>query len=149
MRACPVRARKPWRRQWPRRWNGNWDRLPGVNEMTSSSNLGSTTVTLQFDLNRNIDAAARDVQAAINAARAQLPPNLPQNPSWRKANPADSPIMFLALRSKTMSSGEMYGIAATVIQQKLAQVKGVGQVAISGGGRFRLCARGGESVAGE
>jgi multidrug efflux pump len=107
--------------------------IAGVNEMTSASTLGSTTVTLQFDLNRNIDAAARDVQAAINAARAQLPPALPQNPSWRKANPADSPIMFLSLRSKTMSPKEIYGIAATVLQQKISQVKGVGQVSVTGG----------------
>src|SRR5271168_4545528 len=71
--------------------------IAGVNEMTSSSSLGSTSISLQFDLNRNIDAAARDVQAAINAARSQLPPNLPQNPSWRKVNPADAPILMLGL----------------------------------------------------
>src|ERR1700751_3250587 len=77
-------------------------RIAGVNEMTSSSTLGSTSITLQFDLNRNIDAAARDVQAAINAARGQLPTNLPQNPNWKKVNPADTPIVFIALTSETM-----------------------------------------------
>ena len=107
-------------------------RIAGVNEMTSSSSLGSTSITMQFDLSRNIDAAARDVQAAINAARGQLPSNLPQNPNWRKVNPADSPILMIALTSDTMSSGQVYDVANTILQQKVAQVFGVGQVFIGG-----------------
>ncbi len=107
-------------------------RIAGVNEMTSSSTLGSTSITLQFDLNRNIDAAARDVQAAINAARGQLPANLPRNPNWRKVNPADAPILMLGLTSDTMSPGQMYDAAATILQQKLSQVKGVGSVFVGG-----------------
>src|ERR1041385_6347040 len=83
-------------------------RIAAVTEMTSSSSLGSTNITLQFDLNRNIDAAARDVQAAINAARGNLPSNLPNNPNYRKVNPADSPIMILALTSNSLSKGQMY-----------------------------------------
>src|SRR4029077_8783943 len=108
-------------------------RIAGVNEMTSSSSLGSTSVTMQFDLNRNIDAASRDVQASINAARGQLPANLPQNPNWRKVNPADSPILMIALTSDTTRPGQIYDIASTVLQQKLAQVQGVGQVFVGGG----------------
>ena len=106
--------------------------IAGVNEMTSSSSLGSTSINLQFDLNRNIDAAARDVQAAINAARSQLPPNLPQNPFWRKSNPADSPILFIALTSETKKPGELYNVAITILQQKLSQVNGVAQVIVQG-----------------
>ncbi len=106
--------------------------IAGVNEMTSSSSLGSTGITLQFDLNRNIDAAGRDVQAAINAARSQLPPALPQNPFWRKSNPADSPILFLALTSDTMKQGEMYDVAIRILQQKISQVNGVAQVFVQG-----------------
>jgi multidrug efflux pump len=107
-------------------------RIAGVTEMTSSSSLGSTSITLQFDLDRNIDAAARDVQAAINAARGYLPANLPSNPSYRKVNPADSPIMILALTSDTLSKGQMYDAASTILAQKLAQVPGVGQVTVGG-----------------
>jgi multidrug efflux pump len=107
-------------------------RIAGVNEMTSTSFLGSTTITLQFDLNRNIDAAARDVQAAINGAQSQLPATLPQKPNWRKVNPADTPILFLGLTSDTMQPAEIYDKAAIVFQQKLAQVEGVGQVVIAG-----------------
>jgi multidrug efflux pump len=107
-------------------------RIAGVNEMTSSSTLGSTSITLQFDLNRNIDAASRDVQAAINAARGQLPANLPRNPYWRKVNPADAPILMLGLISDTITSGQMYDAASTILQQKIAQVKGVGQVFVGG-----------------
>jgi multidrug efflux pump len=106
--------------------------IAGVNEMTSSSSLGSTSISLQFDLNRNIDAAARDVQAAINAARSQLPPNLPQNPNWSKNNPADTPILFVALRSETMKQGEIYNVAITILQQKLSQVNGVARVIVQG-----------------
>jgi multidrug efflux pump len=108
-------------------------RIAAVTEMTSSSSLGSTSITLQFDLNRDIDAAARDVQAAINAARGYLPTNLPANPNYRKVNPADSPIMILALTSATLSKAQMYDAASTIIAQKLAQVRGVGQVTVGGG----------------
>ena len=94
--------------------------------MTSSSQLGSTGIVLQFDLNRNIDAAARDVQAAINAARSQLPANLPSNPSYRKVNPADAPILILALTSDTDTVPQMYDAADSILAQKLAQVEGVG-----------------------
>ncbi len=107
-------------------------RIAGVTEMTSSSTLGQTSITLQFDLNRNIDAAARDVQAAINAARANLPANLPNNPNYRKVNPADAPIMIIALTSKTLSKGQMYDAASSIMAQKLSQVKGVGQVVVGG-----------------
>ena len=108
-------------------------RIAGVTEMTSTSSQGSTNVTLQFDLDRNINAAARDVQAAINAARGQLPTNLPNNPSYRKVNPADAPIMTLSLTSETYDRPRMYDVAATILQQKLAQVQGVGQIIIGGG----------------
>jgi len=107
-------------------------RIAGINEMTSASYLGATGITLQFDLSRNIDAAARDVQAAINAAQAQLPATLPQKPNWRKANPADTPILFLGLTSETMRISEVYDKAAVVFQQKLSQVVGVAQVSIAG-----------------
>jgi len=107
-------------------------RIAGVTEMTSSSSLGSTRVTLQFELNRDIDGAARDVQAALNAARSLLPTGLPSNPTYRKVNPADAPIMILALTSDTMTKGEMYDAASTVIAQKLSQLAGVGQVQVGG-----------------
>ncbi|HWB12945.1 MAG TPA: multidrug efflux RND transporter permease subunit [Pirellulales bacterium] len=108
-------------------------RIAGVTEMTSASSLGICQITLQFDLNRNINAAARDVQAAINAARGRLPPNLPQNPTYRKINPADAPIMILALTSDTYTKARMYDVASTILQQKLSQVRGVGQVVVGGG----------------
>jgi multidrug efflux pump len=108
-------------------------RIAGVTEMTSTSSLGSTNVTLQFDLNRNIDAAGRDVQAAINAARGQLPANLPSNPSYRKVNPADAPIMLMALTSDLVDRAHIYDLASSILQQKLAQVSGVGQVIVGGG----------------
>src|SRR5947209_9854231 len=108
-------------------------RIAGINQMTSSSQLGSTNITLQFDLNRNIDAAARDVQAAINAARSQLPANLPSNPSYRKVNPADAPILILALSSDLVDRARIYDIASSILQQKLSQVKGVGEVDVGGG----------------
>jgi multidrug efflux pump len=110
-------------------------RIAGVTEMTSSSGLGSTSIVLQFDLNRNIDAAARDVQAAINAARGQLPPNLPNNPTYRKYNPADSPILILALTSDNYPTSRMYDAADSILAQKLAQVEGVGQVTVGGGAK--------------
>ena len=108
-------------------------RIAGVTEMTSSSHLGSTSIVLQFDLSRNIDGAARDVQAAINAARSYLPLALPSNPNYRKVNPADAPIMILGLTSDTMSRGRMYDAASSILQQKLSQVEGVGQVVVGGG----------------
>jgi multidrug efflux pump len=107
-------------------------RIAAITEMTSSSTLGSCSITLQFDLSRNIDAAARDVQAAIAAARGYLPSNLPSNPTYRKVNPADSPIFMLALTSDVLSKGQMYDSASTILAQKLAQVRGVGQVAVGG-----------------
>jgi multidrug efflux pump len=110
-------------------------RIAGVNQMTSTSQLGSTNITLQFDLNRNIDAAARDVQAAINAALGQLPANLPTRPNWRKVNPADAPIMIMALTSETLTLPRMYDIADSVLAQKLSQVPGIGQVFVGGGAR--------------
>ncbi len=107
-------------------------RIAGVTEMTSSSSLGSTRVTLQFDLNRDIDGAARDVQSAINAARTLLPTGLPSNPTYRKVNPADAPVLILALTSDTMSQGQMYDAASTILAQKFAQVQGIGQVTVGG-----------------
>jgi multidrug efflux pump len=108
-------------------------RIAGVTEMTSTSNLGTTSVVLQFDLNRDINGAARDVQAAMNAARGNLPANLPNNPTYRKVNPADAPILILALTSDTKNRGEMYDAASSILQQKLSQVPGVGQVTVGGG----------------
>jgi hydrophobe/amphiphile efflux-1 (HAE1) family protein len=110
-------------------------RIAGVNQMTSTSSLGSTNITLQFDLNRNIDAAARDVQAAINAALGQLPANLPTRPNWRKVNPADAPIMILSLTSDTVTKPRMYDVADSILAQKLSQVPGIGQVFVGGGAR--------------
>ncbi len=106
--------------------------IAGVTEMTSSSSLGSTRITLQFDLSRNIDGAARDVEAAINAARTYLPANLPANPSYRKSNPADAPVMILGLTSDKYSRGELYDEASTVMEQKLSQIQGVGEVVVGG-----------------
>jgi multidrug efflux pump len=107
--------------------------ISGVNEMTSSSGNGSTRITLQFDLNRKIDAAAREVQAAINASRADLPSTLRSNPTYRKANPADAPVIILALTSKTRSPGQIYDQVSNLVQQKIAQVPGVGDVELGGG----------------
>src|SRR5271154_4102896 len=107
--------------------------IAGVTEMTSSSTLGSTSITIQFDLSRNIDGAARDVEAAINAARTYLPANLPGNPSYRKVNPADAPIMILGLTSDKYGPGTLYDEASTVTEQKLSQIQGVGQVTVGGG----------------
>jgi multidrug efflux pump len=107
-------------------------RIAGITEMTSTSGLGATRIVLQFDLDRDIDGAARDVQAALNAARSLLPPGLPTNPSYRKVNPADAPVMILALSSDTLTQGQMYDAASTVIAQKLAQLRGVGEVEIGG-----------------
>jgi multidrug efflux pump len=110
-------------------------RIAGVNQMTSTSQLGSTNIVLQFDLNRNIDAAGRDVQAAINAARSQLPANLPGNPTYRKANPADAPIMILALTSETIPLPKIYDAADSILSQKIAQIDGVGQTFVGGGAK--------------
>jgi len=107
-------------------------RIAGVTEITSSSSLGSTRITLQFDLSRNINDAATEVQSAINAARSQLPSGMPNNPTYRKVNPADAPIMVLTLVSDTMTRGQMYDWASTVVAQKLSQVRGVGQVTVGG-----------------
>ena len=107
-------------------------RIAGVNQMTSSSSLGAASVTMQFDINRNIDAAARDVQAAINAARSQLPTSLPQNPSYRKANPSEAPILILTLTSDVLDKPQMYDLADSILAQKIAQVEGVGQVFVGG-----------------
>ncbi|HYM06974.1 MAG TPA: multidrug efflux RND transporter permease subunit [Terriglobales bacterium] len=107
-------------------------RIAGVNQMTSVSQMGSTGITLQFDLNRNIDAAGRDVQAAINAARSQLPTNLPGNPTYRKVNPADAPILILGLTSDIITLPQIYDAADSILSQKLAQIEGVGQVFVGG-----------------
>ena len=107
--------------------------IAGVTEMTSSSTLANTSITIQFDLSRNIDGAARDVEAAINAARTYLPANLPGNPTYRKVNPADSPIMILGLTSDKYGPDKLYDEASTVMQQKLSQIEGVGQVSTGGG----------------
>jgi multidrug efflux pump len=107
-------------------------RIAGVTEMTSTSFRGTTNITMQFDLDRNIDGAARDVQAAINAARGFLPPNLPSNPTYRKVNPADAPILIVGLQSDVIGTPQLYDAAASLMQQKLSQVKGVGQVFVGG-----------------
>ncbi|MGA2558874.1 MAG: efflux RND transporter permease subunit [Terracidiphilus sp.] len=107
-------------------------RIAGVNQMTSSSSLGSTSLTLQFDVDRNIDAAARDVQASINAARNQLPANLPENPWYRKANPAEAPILILALTSDVLSKPQIYDIADSILAQKISQIQGVGNCFVGG-----------------
>ncbi|BEV72738.1 multidrug efflux RND transporter permease subunit MdtC [Paludibacterium sp. THUN1379] len=107
-------------------------RIAGVNQITSTSALGSTRITLQFDLDRDINGAARDVQAAINGARALLPSGMPSNPSYRKVNPSEAPVMIIALTSRAFSKGQMYDIASTMLAQKLAQVPGVGDVTVGG-----------------
>ncbi len=110
-------------------------RIAGINQMTSTSQRGSTGIVLEFDLDRDINAAGRDVQAAINAARSQLPANLPYNPFYRKVNPADAPVLILALTSDTITLPAMYDAADSILSQKLAQVDGVGQVFVGGGAR--------------
>src|ERR1700744_2578280 len=107
-------------------------RIAAVTEMTAQSTLGQTSVTLQFDLSRNIDAAARDVESAINAARSYLPANLPNNPTYRKVNPADAPIMIIALTSDKLAPAQLYDAASTILQQRLSQISGVGQVVVGG-----------------
>src|ERR1022692_2746860 len=108
-------------------------RIAATNQRPWTSQLGSTSIVLQFDLTRNIDAAGRDVQAAINAARSQLPANLPGNPTYRKANPADAPILILALTSDIITRRAMYDSANSILAQKLSQIGGVGQVFVGGG----------------
>jgi multidrug efflux pump len=108
-------------------------RIAGVNEMTSSSSLGNARVTLQFELSKDINSAAREVQAAIQAARTELPSSLPNNPTYRKVNPADAPIMILAMTSDTFTRGQMYDMASTNLAQRISQVAGVGQVTVGGG----------------
>ncbi|MDB5979333.1 MAG: acriflavine resistance protein, partial [Pseudomonas sp.] len=107
--------------------------IAGVTQMTSVSTLGSTRITLQFDLDRDIDGAARDVQAAINAARTNLPSDLAGNPTYRKVNPADAPIMIISLTSSTATPGHMYDVASTLLEQKLLQTTGIGDVTVGGG----------------
>src|SRR6185503_12971465 len=107
-------------------------RIAGVTEITSNSSLGSTRVTLQFGLDRDIDGAARDVQAAINASRSMLPSSLPSNPTYKKVNPADAPILILTLTSDTATRGDLYDAASTVLAQKLSQVEGIGEVVVGG-----------------
>ncbi len=107
-------------------------RIAGLNQLTSTSSLGNTSIVLQFDLSRNIDAAARDVQAAINAARSQLPSDLPGNPTWQKVNPADAPVVIFALTSDTLTRGKIYDAASSILAQKLSQIQGVGQVFVGG-----------------
>src|ERR1035441_980473 len=110
-------------------------RIAGITEMTSSSQLSSTAITLQFDLDRNIDAAGRDVQAAINAARGQLPAGMPSNPGYWKANPSDAPILMLGMTSDRYDRPHMYDIADSILAQKIAQIEGVGQVHVWGSSR--------------
>ena len=107
--------------------------MAGLSEMTSTSYQGQTLIALQFDLDRDIDGAARDVQAAINAARTYLPADLPMNPTYRKVNPADAPILILSLTSDTVSRAQMYDRASTVLAQRISQISGVGQVMVGGG----------------
>ena len=107
-------------------------RIAGVNEITSQSSLGNTRITLQFDLNRSVDGAAREVQAAIQAARRELPSSLPNNPTYRKVNPADAPSIILAMTSDTLTQGQIYDVASTVVAQKISQIAGVGQVTVGG-----------------
>jgi multidrug efflux pump len=107
-------------------------RIAGITEMTSASSIGTTTITIQFDLTRNIDGAARDVQAAINAARNYLPINLPSNPTYKKVNPADSPIMVIGLTSDIYDRGHVYDAASSIMLQRISQVPGVGQVTVGG-----------------
>ena len=106
--------------------------IAGITEITSASSMGTTSIILQFDINRDIDGAARDVQAAINAANNLLPGNMPNRPSYKKINPADSPIMILALTSETMTRGQLYDAASTILAQKISQIQGVGQVTVGG-----------------
>jgi len=108
-------------------------RISGLTEMTSASSLGATSITMQFDLSRDITGAARDVQAAMNAAGGELPPNLPSRPTYRKVNPADAPVLILGLTSDTLPLAQVFDTANTILAQKVSQIKGVGQVFVGGG----------------
>src|ERR1700685_513362 len=110
-------------------------RIAGITQMTSVSQLGNTNITIQFDLDRNVDAAGRDVQAGINAARGQLPANLPTNPTWRKVNPAESEILDLALTSATATQPQLYDVAESILEQKIQQIAGIGLVNLGGSSR--------------
>ena len=134
----PAPAPTSWRPRVATPLERHLGQIADVTEMTSSSSTGSTRVTLQFGLDRDIDGAARDVQAAINAARADLPTALRSNPTYRKVNPADAPIMILALTSTTLTAGQLYDAADTILSQKLSQVTGIGQVR-SAAARCRRC----------
>ena len=130
--ACPARSPETMASAVATPLERQFGRIAGVNQMTSTSSLGSASVTLQFDINRNIDAAARDVQAAINAARSQLPSYLPQNPNYRKANPAEAPILILTLTSDVVPKPQIYDMADSILAQSIAQIQGVGQVFVGG-----------------
>ena len=106
--------------------------IPGVSEMTSSSSIGATTLTLQFSLDKNIDVAAQELQAAINTAAGRLPADMPNLPTWRKVNPADSPILILSVTSETLSLTELSDHTETVLARQLSQVEGVGQITLTG-----------------
>ena len=110
----------------------SFGRIAGITEMTSSSSLGSSRITMQFDLNRDIDGAARDVQGAINASRTLLPSGMPKNPTYNKSSPAGTTVLILGLSSDTMTQGQIYDAASTILAQKLSQVIGVGQVSVGG-----------------
>src|SRR5271166_4122176 len=110
-------------------------RIADITQMTSISQLGNTSIVIQFDLDRNVDAAGRDVQAAINAARGQLPANLPSNPTWRKVNPAESEILDLALTSATATQPQLYDVAESILEQKIQQIAGIGVVNLGGSSR--------------
>ena len=116
----------------PSRSNVIFGQIAAVTEMTSQSAIGGTRITLQFDINRDINGASRDVQAAINAARADLPSNLPINPTYYKYNPADGPILVLALTSKTMTRGQIYDVASNILAPRFAQLSGIGNVFVGG-----------------
>src|ERR1700750_2015857 len=113
-----------------------FSQIAGVSEITSVSSLGGSSITIQFDLNRDINGAARDVQSAINAASGELPSGLPQPPSYRKVNPSDAPIMVLAMTSNTVPLSEVYNLADQIIGQRISQVEGGSQVVIGGGGKL-------------
>ena len=108
-------------------------RIAGISEMTSNSALGRSNLTIQFDLGKDINEGAREVQAAINAARSMLPSGMPSNPTYRKVNPADAPILILALTSDTMTTGQLYDVGSTLLSQKLSQIDGIGEVTMGGG----------------
>ena len=137
---CPARAPTRWRPRWRRLWSGRSAASPASPRSRRARRWARRSITLQFDLNRNIDGAARDVQAAINAARSLLPSGLPSNPTYRKVNPADAPIMILALTSDTLTRGQMYDAASTVLAQRLSQVERRRRRSTSAAARCRRCA---------